>query len=413
VVKLKVLMLTPEFLPVHGGVGNYVLEIARNFQDDVYVHIVTPRCDSVLAEHTDGISDSVKDLPPNIKVTYLGTASDSFFKNLSFQLICSKYVPEIARKENVDIVHSQSSMPDYLISPSKLRIPIVTTMHTTVEGHSVALREAASSSTQLTTSEKLVLLLGPVLGRFEARYYTNQRYYITVSRWAKQVMIDSQGIEPSRIRVINICADYSRFSPSRVEEARVRFPELAEVAAPKVLYLSRMATRKGMNVLLRAIPRVLSRTDAHFIFAGAGKKPEFAIPQRNFTFLGHVAGDVPPFLYALSDIFVLPSLYENFPACILEAMASQCAVVSTCVGGIPEMIEDGADGVLIHPNDSEALADSLTRLAEDKTLRADMGRKARESVIRRYNWKEASRRTLEFYEEVVAQHKLKTSERGG
>ena len=412
-VTLRVLMLTPEFLPVHGGVGNYVLEIARNFQDDVNVHIVTPRCDSLLANRADEISETEKDLPQNIKVTHLGTASESFFKNLSFQLICSKYVPEIARKEKVDIVHSQSSMPDYLISPNKLRIPIVTTMHTTVEGHSAALREAASSSTQLTFSEKLVLLLGPALGRFEARYYTNQRYYITVSRWAKQVMIDSQGIEPSRIRVINICADYSRFSPSRAEEARARFPELAEVAAPKVLYLSRMATRKGMDVLMRAIPRVLSRTDAHFIFAGAGKKPDFAIPQRNYTFLGHVVGDAPPFLYALSDIFVLPSLYENFPACILEAMASKCAVVSTRVGGIPEMIEDGADGVLIPANDSEALAESLTRLVEDKALRADMGSKARESVIRRYNWKEASSRTLEYYEEVVAQHRLKTNGRRG
>jgi glycosyltransferase involved in cell wall biosynthesis len=406
-------MLTPEFLPVHGGVGNYVLEIARHFQDDVYVHILTPRCSNSLAKHTDGVFDSVEELPPNVNVTYLGRASDSFFKNLSFQLICSKYVPEIARKEKIDIIHSQSSMPDYLISPSKLQIPIVTTMHTTVEGHSLALREATKSSTQLTPSEKLVLLLGPVLGRFEAHYYTNQRYYITVSRWAKQVMIDSQDIEPSRIRVINVCADYSRFSPSRVEEASARFPELAEVTAPKILYLSRMATRKGVNVLLRAIPRVLSRTDAYFILAGAGKRPEFAVPQRNFTYLGHVAGDAPPFLYALSDIFVLPSLYENFPVCILEAMASQCAVVSTRVGGIPEMIEDGSDGVLIPANDSEALADSLTRLAEDKALRTDMGRRARESVIRRYNWKEAASRTLEYYEEVVAHHKRKPSERGG
>ena len=75
-VTLKVLMLTPEFLPVHGGVGNYVLEIARNFQDDVHVHIVTPRCGSVLAKHTNETFDSVEDIPPNVKVTYLWTASN-------------------------------------------------------------------------------------------------------------------------------------------------------------------------------------------------------------------------------------------------------------------------------------------------------------------------------------------------
>ena len=398
------MILTPEFLPVYGGVGNYVLQIARNFREDVSVHIVTPRNKGILSKNAEVVSDSMEDLPRNVKVTYLGTARDTFFKNFSFQLICGKYVPNIARKEKVDIIHSQSAMPDYLISARRLPIPVVTTMHTTVEGHSVALREAAISSRQLNTSEKFVLLLGPVLGRLEARYYTNQRYYITVSQWAKQMMIDAHGIEASRIRVIKIGVNHTRFSPARAEEARVRYPELAEVAAPKILYLSRMVTRKGLNVLLKAIPTVLSRTDAHFIFAGAGKKPELAMPRRNITYLGHVAGYEPPFLYALSDIFVLPSLYENFPACILEAMASQCAVVSTSVGGIPEMIENGKDGILIPPNDAEAIADSLTRLAEDKTLRADLGRRARESVIGKYNWKDAASKTLEFYEEVIAQH---------
>ncbi len=403
--KLKVLMLTPEFLPVFGGVGNYVLQLARHFPDDVSVHIVTPRNEGTLTNDARETNESVVELPRNTKVTHLGSARDTFFKNFVFQLNCAQSVPQIVKEERPDIVHSQSAMPDYLISPKKLRTPIVTTMHTTVKGHSEALKDAAISSTQLSISEKFVLHMGPVLGFLEARYYANQRYYITISQWAKQMMIDEQGIEASRISVINSGVDHVSFSPSKAEEARVRLPNLAKIGAPKVLYLSRMATRKGVNVLLRAIPKVISKTDAHFIFAGGGNKPEFSIPERSLTYLGHVSHDTPPYLYALSDIFVLPSFYENFPACILEAMASQCAVVSTPVGGIREMIEDGTNGILVPTNDAEALADSLVKLVEDKRLRTALGRKARESVVERFNWPEAARKTIECYEEVIARHK--------
>jgi len=405
VVELRVLMLTPEFLPVYGGVGNYVLQIATNLPDDISVHVVTPRHRDLPGDETDQSSDCLKKLPRNVKVSYLGTATDTFFKNFSFQLNCSQFVQSVVRREEVDIVHSQSAMPDFLISPKRLPIPIVTTMHTTVGGHADALGHVATSSNRLSSPERFVLLLGPLLKRMESRYYTNQRYYVTVSQWARQTMIDAQGIDASRIRMINIGVDCEVFNPSNAERARTRFPQLADVEVPKVLYLSRMAARKGIDVLLKAIPRVLAKTDAHFIFAGSGKKPLFKIPKSSYTYLGYVPRDAPPCLYALSDIFVLPSLYENFPACLLEAMASQCGVVSTRVGGIPEMIEDGTNGMLIPANDVDALADALIRLAEDKELRRAFGRRARASVIERFSWKEAAFRTAKYYEEVIDRHR--------
>jgi glycosyltransferase involved in cell wall biosynthesis len=398
-------MLTPEFLPVYGGVGNYVLHIATNLPDDISVHVVTPRHRDIPGDGTNQSYNSLKELPQNVKVSYLGTARDTFFKNFSFQLNCSQFVQNILRREEVDIIHSQSAMPDFLISPKRLPIPIVTTMHTTVGGHAEALEHLAASSNRLSSPERFVLLLGPLLKRLESRYYTNQRYYVTVSQWARQTMIDAQGIDASRIRMINIGVDCEVFNPSNAERARARFPQLADVEVPKVLYLSRMAARKGINVLLKAIPRVLAKTDAHFIFAGSGKKPLFKIPEKSYTYLGYVPRDAPPYLYALSDIFVLPSLYENFPACVLEAMASQCAAVSTRVGGIPEMIEDGTNGMLSPADDVGDLADALIKLAEDKELRRAFGRRARASVIERFSWKEAAFRTAKYYEEVIDKHR--------
>ena len=402
---LRILILTPEFMPVYGGVGNYVLQIARNMPPDVSVKIVTPR--HTLGTENASTANDASDLklPSNVEVAYLGSATDTFFHNFSFQLNCSRFVPELVRKGEVDLVHSQSAMPDFLISPKRLGAPIVTTMHTTVEGHSQALRETSSGFEQLSLSEKFVLLFGPVLGLLEDRYYTNKRNYITVSRWAKETMTKSLGIDADLIRVINIGVDPSVYNPGKKLAAESRFPQLADISCPKVLYLSRMATRKGINVLLAAAKKVLDKTDAHFVFAGAGKRPEIDLPVGAYTYLGYVPRDVPPLLYALNDVFVLPSFYENFPACILEAMASKCAVISTTVGGIPEMIQDGVNGSLVPPNDVDSLTESLLRIVDDDAARRSHGQKGMEYAVKNYSWPDAAMKTKAYYEEILDKHR--------
>ncbi len=399
-------------MPVYGGVGNYVLQIARNMPSEVSIRIVTPR-------HTLG-SDSAHAnaeaadlrLPSNVEVVYLGSAKDTFFHNFSFQLNCSRFVPDLVRKGEVDLVHSQSAMPDYLVSPRRLGAPIITTMHTTVEGHSQALRETADGFERFSASEKFVLMFGPVLGLMEDRYYTNHRHYITVSRWAKETMTRDLGIEADRIRVVNIGVDPTVYNPSRRAEAKGRFPQLDQIDSPKILYLSRMATRKGINVLLSAAKMVLEKTDAHFVFAGAGKKPEIDLPQKSYTYLGYVPRDDPPLLYAMNDVFVLPSFYENFPACLLEAMASKCAAVSTTVGGIPEMIQDGVNGSLVPPNDVDSLARSLIHIIDDGAARRSYAQKGMEYAVRNYSWLDAAMKTKAYYEETLEMHRAGRRGRG-
>ena len=83
--------------------------------------------------------------------------------------------------------------------------------------------------------------------------------------------------------------------------------------------------------------------------------------------------DIPRLLGAM-DIFVLPSLNEALPIVILEAMAVGLPVVATRVGGVPEIVQDGATGLLVAPGDEAALLDALSRLAEDPALRRQAGR---------------------------------------
>ena len=95
----------------------------------------------------------------------------------------------------------------------------------------------------------------------------------------------------------------------------------------------------------------------------------------SFSFLGH-RNDVAARL-GRADIFVLPSRSEAFPNAVLEAMAAGLPIVASAVGGIPELIDDNSNGLLVPAGDSEALAERLCRLMADEPLAARLGAAAR------------------------------------
>ena len=95
-------------------------------------------------------------------------------------------------------------------------------------------------------------------------------------------------------------------------------------------------------------------------------------------FLGQ-RDDIPDLLAAL-DIFVLPSHSEGVSLALLEAMAAGLPVIATAVGGLPEVVTDGVNGLLIPPQDPEALAQALARLLDDPALAKKLGENARQHV---------------------------------
>ena len=104
------------------------------------------------------------------------------------------------------------------------------------------------------------------------------------------------------------------------------------------------------------------------------------------SFIGHVA-EVERFLRGC-DIHVLasgPSSTEGLPNTVLEAMAMRCAVVTTDVGGVTEAVSDGESGLLVPPHEPRALAHAVQALVESQPLRAELGRRARETVERRFS----------------------------
>ena len=116
-------------------------------------------------------------------------------------------------------------------------------------------------------------------------------------------------------------------------------------------------------------------------------------------FLGSRA-DVPNILRA-SDVFVLSSDYEGNPLSVLEAMAAGLPVVSTAVGGVPELVQDGATGLLVPAGDAHALAEAMTQIGRDAPLRAAIGNAARQTALQRFDVRVMSRAYAALYQQLL------------
>jgi glycosyltransferase involved in cell wall biosynthesis len=400
---VKVLILAPQLLPISGGVGAYTVEIARRMPMDVELTIATLLERGSSLDYEQLVRDA--NFPKNVNLLFVDTPYKGRFASaLSFQSSVRRICRDRVKKGEIDLVHTQSEMSDILLMPSKLGVPIVSTVHSTLRLHREALLKSGSRFGDMSQSERTVYLLGPAMDWFERAYYTNKRHYVAVSEWSRRRIMHDFGVDPTRVEVIHNGVDADLFNPSKKERCADWFPEIADIKTPKILFFSRLATRKGIGHLLKAIPKVVGRTDVHFILAGPGKLPSNDVPKHMMSVLGHVSHDIAPYLYADSDIFVLPSMNENFPISLLEAMASGCSVAATEVGGVPEVLTDRQNGRLFEPGNTEALVEVLVSLVEETDTRLDLARKGRQTVLDRFKWSDTASRTAEHYRRIVGAH---------
>lgn len=160
-----------------------------------------------------------------------------------------------------------------------------------------------------------------------------------------------------------------------------------------ILCTAGLATAKGQRILLDAVAELRGRgRQVRLDLIGDGPDRaalERAAARLNIAADVHFQGSagqarVREFL-ADADVFVLPSFAEGVPVCLMEAMAMEVACVATYVGGIPELIDSGRDGILVPPSDAVRLADAIETLMDDAGLRLSLGRAGRRKVIEKYN----------------------------
>lgn len=163
----------------------------------------------------------------------------------------------------------------------------------------------------------------------------------------------------------------------------------APSAHPEVLFVGRLEQRKGIDVLLAAIPEVLRvAPQTRFRIVGDDTlrapdgrtyKESFLAEYRRYDWIGNVEfagriGDAElDAAYARCDLFVAPSRFESFGLVFVEAMRAGKAVIGCHAGGMPEVVTDGLNGQLVAPGDANGLACAILRLIQDPALRASMG----------------------------------------
>jgi glycosyltransferase involved in cell wall biosynthesis len=173
--------------------------------------------------------------------------------------------------------------------------------------------------------------------------------------------------------------------------------------------LNRSEVHKGLDVLLTAMVQL--RQDGRTIrlnIAGTGNRlPHYE--QRAQTlgiagqvrFLGRLTGADLVDAYTGAAVIALPTRNDSFPMVLVEAMACGLPVVSTKVGGIPELVQDETHGILVDPGHPTAFVDALRRILDDPRLGARMGRAGREKVVRTQSWARQAGRTNAIFESVL------------
>lgn len=241
--------------------------------------------------------------------------------------------------------------------------------------------------------------LGPsvvgYLAHFVARrsaVYRRVGRFIVFTRWLEGLMVRA-GWESGRVTYMRPALNIPAI-PARPKE-------------DYFLYAGRLAPEKGVDTLITAAGRAGSAVRVKV--AGDGPMADMLRRQAgretpgNVTFLGRLTEEDLYPIIASARALVVPSTWpENVPATILNALAAGTAVVGTALGGIPEMVADGAEGVLFPAGDGVKLSEILTRLAEDDDIVVRLGEAARARFVRDFNFHVFMTQLLNIYEEAKA-----------
>jgi glycosyltransferase involved in cell wall biosynthesis len=224
-----------------------------------------------------------------------------------------------------------------------------------------------------------------VAGKYLPQKIEAADFIFCISSFARsQLMKLSPYVHWKKLVVSPLGVDPEHFS-ARPERPS---PEILEI-----LCIGRLTPAKGQHMLLDALERLGERGySVRLRLVGSG--PDEASLREHasackfpesIVFEGAVNQDRIRTLYAAADLFCLPSFAEGVPVVLMEAMAMEIPCVTTHITGIPELIRDGVDGLLVPPGDVDALVDALARLLVDEDLRQRLGHSGRARVLECYD----------------------------
>jgi glycosyltransferase involved in cell wall biosynthesis len=284
-------------------------------------------------------------------------------------------IQKIAKDENIDIIniihHNSVSSWAYQLK-GKFDVPIITTVHTLL----CADNRPLSWRLSLIEPFRRLFHLYPILW-FEKRSLWSSNYLIAISDRLYNHCNNVRG--DNNVELIPNAINLRQFSTD-IEPKNIDCGD-----AFKILCSGRFSSEKGQIYLIKAIAKVTRSIPIHLFLLGGGSEKykqqlEIEVKKQGIENIVHFMDPIPyaetPTLYKSMDLIVQPSLSETFGIAILENMSLGNVIIASSVGGIPEIIDDGINGLLVPPANPEFLADKIIVALTDTELREKIKRNA-------------------------------------
>ena len=358
-----IVIVVPHFPPLGGGLSRYAFEIALRLQNEYGWRIV------FIASGDRYGKEEKYAAAEGFTVYKLGYRYK--FSNTPFAFDWFRKIRRILALENPDIVHIHTPVPGIgnvaaLVSGKR---PLTVTYH------------AGSMHKNKLLHDIFIWL------------YENGPLHLLLHR-AERITCSSDFVRFGLLKPY----EYKSATVTSATDADVFKPDMSKKSPhPTILFvasLKRGQEYKGLKDLITAVA-ALKRTipDLRLTAVGDGDmRPEYesyalALGLKDSVrFTGSLSGNALIGEYQQAHIFALPSSNDSLPTVLIEAMACGLPVVSTLVGGIPEIVDDTVTGFLIQPGDSAALQEKIALLFANEPLAAQFGRACREKVVRNFSW---------------------------
>jgi glycosyltransferase involved in cell wall biosynthesis len=352
-----------------GGLEIRLLEEAPLFEARGYDSVFVCNPGTPLAQRA--AAQGIRTVPLRMRQAYDAPAMARFWSLLGHH--------------RVDLLHTHTSKDHWICGPAaRLRgIPIVRSRHI---------------GTPVRTN-----ILSSVI------YTALADRILTSSAETKADLLRIPRLRPDRVVEIPAGIDVRRFRPDVSAAGIIQEFDLGK-AHPIIGYISRLERGKGFRYLMEAAPAVLERwPDARFLFIGDGPPWDRRTADelldthrlRQHVTLTGFRTDIPELLAAMTCL-VFPSFkIEGTPQVLLQALTMAKPVIATRVGGIPKLIIDRQTGLLVEPQNAEALSQALQWVLEHPAEARDMAQRGRDAVVGEFSMDRAIDRTVAVYRELL------------
>ena len=224
-----------------------------------------------------------------------------------------------------------------------------------------------------------------------------------VSKHERDMLVSEIGLKEDNIKIIYNGINWADWSSVPNKEVfRKQYPTVSEKF---VLFAGRLATNKGLSDLISAM-QLIDKKSVDLVITGAdmglGKQLEKEASDKGVKMhrLGHIDDETYRSVLSAAEMLVLPSEYEAFGIVLLEAAAAKTAVIGTNVGGIPEAMSPGNNGLIVEYNDVNNLAKSIAILLEDEKMSKEMGNSGREWA-KNFSWESIVKEIEHEYKLII------------